>query len=128
MKQIASLLMASVCTLALLTPAVAAETRWGWSDLDRDVSLVTRIEGFPAMANIGQFAGAAIGKATVVSVNLDPKTIKAPGILAGVWPKFKDALDAVRRIVVGDPTLKASLEAGGISPDRLVGVGETADG
>jgi len=73
-------------------------------------------------------AGPVASDVTVVSVNIDPKTIKVPGVLANVWPKLKDALNTVRNALSSDPTLKASLEDRGVHPDSVLGIGQSRDG
>ena len=129
MKKIASLMLASICLLAFAEPIQAAVPRWGWSDIEHSLG-TARLEDHQATGILpfAKLAGPAAEQVTVVSVNLDPKTTKVPGVLANVWPKLKDALNAVRNALSSDPTLKASLEGRGVRSDDVLGVGQSHDG
>lgn len=118
MKQIASLLMASICLLALVSPSFGTESRWGWSALEQQKTLEA-----PAPLVVSKFAklaAPAAGELTVVSVNLDPKTTRVPGVLAGVWPKLKEALDAVRKAVSKNPSLRRRSKPAALKPPTLL--------
>lgn len=128
MNKIASLMLASICLLAFAQPAQALAPRWGWSELEHSVGTARLEDHQTGILGFAKLAGPVADDVTVVSVNIDPKTTKVPGVLANVWPKVKDALNAVRKVVTGDPTLKASLETKGIKPGRVVGIGEGKDG
>ena len=128
MKKIASLILASLCLFAFAEPSVSAASRWGWSEIDHPGG-TSRFEDHQAnILGFAKLAGPVTDQVTVVSVNLDPKTTKVPGVLANVWPKLKDALNAVRNALSSDPTLKASLEGRGVRPDSVLGVGQSHDG
>jgi len=128
MKKIASLMLASICLLAFVEPTHAAAPRWGWSEVEHPIG-TARIEDHRAdIRGFARLAGPVTEEVTVVSVNLDPKTTKVPGVLANVWPKLKDALNAVRNALSSDPTLKASLEGRGVQPDSVLGIGQSHDG
>ena len=128
MKKIASLMLASICLLAFAEPTQAATPRWGWSEVEHPVGAARLEDQRTAILRFGRLAGPVTKEVTVVSVNLDPKTTKVPGVLANVWPKLKDALNAVRNALSSDPTLKASLEGRGVQPDSVLGIGEDKDG
>jgi len=128
MKKIASLMLASICLLAFAEPSQAAAPRWGWSEVEHPIG-TARLESHQTdVLRFAKLAGPVTSGITVVSVNLDPKTTKVPGVLANVWPKLKDALDAMKNALTKDPTLKASLEGHGIQPDNVLGVGQGHDG
>lgn len=128
MKKIASSMLASICLLAFVEPSQAASPRWGWSDVEHPFATERRDDRRPDLLSFAKIAGPAASDVRVVSVNLDPKTTKVPGILANVWPKLKDALNAMRNALSSDPTLKASLDDRGIRPDNVLGVGQGHDG
>jgi hypothetical protein len=128
MKKIASLMLASICLLAFAEPTQAATPRWGWSEVEHAVGTARLEDHRTDILGFARLAGPVTKEITVVSVNLDPKTTKVPGVLANVWPKLKDALNAVRNALSGDPTLKASLEGRGLQPDSVLGIGEGKDG
>jgi len=128
MKKIASLILASICLLAFAEPTQAATPRWGWSEVEHAVGTARLEDHRTDILGFARLAGPVTQEVTVVSVNLDPKTTKVPGVLANVWPKLKDALNAVRNALSSDPTLKASLEGRGVQPDSVLGIGESKDG
>ena len=119
-QQIASLLLASICLLAFVSPLQANDSPWSW----QEVVQATTNAKLPSAS----LASAPPAPVSVISINLDPKTIKVPGVLANVWPGFKDLLDKLRKVVMDDPTLKASLEGQGVRASSVVGVGEAPDG
>lgn len=128
MKKIASLMLASICLLAFAEPVLSAAPRWGWSEVDHPIGAARLEDHQSDILSFAKLAGPVTDEVTVVSVNLDPKTTKVPGVLANVWPKLKDALNAVRNALSSDPTLKASLEGRGVHPDSVLGVGQSHDG
>jgi len=128
MKKIASLMLASICLLAFVEPTQAVSPRWGWSAVEHSIGAARLEDHQTDILRYARLAGPVTEDVTVVSVNLDPKTTKVPGVLANVWPKLKDALNAVRNALSNDPTLKASLEGHGVQPDSVLGIGEAKDG
>jgi len=128
MKKIASLMLASICLLAFAEPTQAATPRWGWSEVDHPIGTARPEDHQTNIWRYAKIAGPVASDVTVVSVNIDPKTIKVPGVLANVWPKLKDALNTVRNALSSDPTLKASLEDRGVHPDSVLGIGQSRDG
>lgn len=128
MKKIASLMLASICLLAFVHTSEASAPRWGWSAIEHP-SGTARLDGrHNNIQRFAKLAGPVTEDVSVVSVNLDPKTTKVPGVLANLWPKLKDALAAMRNALSNDPTLKASLEVRGIHSDRVLGIGQGPNG
>jgi hypothetical protein len=109
MKKIASLFAASICLLALLPTAAGAEPESGW--------------GWHALKSLK-----ASPEVSVVTVPLDPVAMKVPGVFAGVWPKYEEAIAAVRSAIVEDSHLKAALDAKGVAPDEIIGITYAPDG
>jgi len=111
MKKIASLLAASLCTLAFLSSAAAAGNPSSWMTYD-----------WPALDSPSSPA------VEVVTVPVAPNAAKLPGILASAWPQYEEAIAAVRSAIVQDPSLKAELEAKGVAPDKVIGITYSRNG
>ena len=116
-KQILSWLLA---TAALLTFTGSSNAeRWGWSDLERMWST----DAMAAPAGAAQAL-----PVSVVPVEVDPVTLKAPGVLASALPPLEDALAAIRVVVEDDPVLLGTLRARGLSAEDVVGLSHSRDG
>jgi hypothetical protein len=111
MKKIASLLAASVCLLALLPSATAAAGLSGWTNYD-----------WPS-------PGAKPSPdVSIVAVPVDPTAANVPGIFAKAWPKYQEAIQAVRSAIAHSPDLKATLDAKGVAADKVIGITHAPDG
>ena len=106
MKKIASLLAASICVLALAPTATGASVGSSWASYD-----------WPSLAG-----GQSPTEVSIVPMPVDPSVVKVPGILAKAWPKYQEAIAAVRSAIVEDPDLKAALDAKGLAPDKVIGI------
>jgi hypothetical protein len=127
MKKIASLMLASICLLAFVEPPQASSPSWGQWEVEHSAA-VQRADRRPDLLSFAEIAGPTACNASVASINIDPKTTKVPGVLANIWPKLKDALNAVRNALGTDPTLKASLDVHGLRPESVLGAGQAPDG
>lgn len=132
MRSIQALAAASLCALALLQPAIAADWIGKTSPLPPIWQAGAVDQALARVENAGKAAWDKTlspgRRAEIVALPIDPDRLAGPTAIAAAKLMLDDALDAVRSVVARDPSLAAQLRTRGFDAGDVLGLATTRDG